>query len=242
MYGWRGRVGLIIAATNGVVEMESYRLIPDGVSVHFTRIPYAGTGTEEAENKMLSSLEASAKLLAGSSETLGVDVIGFAHGSGTSFGGVGFDEKLNERMTAAAGVPSITMSTAVASALKKIGAKRVSVASPFHQKRMLERFAIFLEGNGFEVQTRRNLDLSNHNLVSSQPPSTAYNLIKSIDSTDVDALVLNNPNIRTIEVIDQLERDLKKPVITGTQALMWSCLRTIGISETMPGLGKLFQL
>ncbi len=242
MYGWRGRVGLIIAATNGVVEMESYRLIPEGVSVHFTRIPYAGTGTEEAENKMLSSLEASAKLLAGSSETLGVDVIGFAHGSGTSFGGAGFDEKLNERMTAAAGVPSITMSTAVVGALKKIGAKRVSVASPFHQKRMLERFAIFLEGNGFEVKTRRNLDLSNHNLVSSQPPTTAYNLIKSIDSTDIDALVLNNPNIRTIEVIDQLESDLKKPVITGTQALMWSCLRTIGISETMPGLGKLFQL
>lgn len=242
MYGWRSRVGLIVAATNGVVEMEAFRIIPEGVSVHFTRIPYAGTGTEEAENKMLSSLESSAKLLAGSSETLGVNVIGFAHGSGTSFGGPGFDQKLNERMKTAAGVPSITMSTAVVSALKKIGAKKVSVASPFHQKRMLELFAVFLEGNGFEVKTRKNLDLSNHNLVSSQPPTTAYSLIKSIASDDVDALVLNNPNIRTIEVIDQLEKDLKKPVITGNQALMWACLRSVGVSDALPRFGRLFEL
>ena len=242
MYGWRGRIGLIVAATNGVAEMEAFRMIPDGVSVHFTRNPYAVSGTEEDENKMLSSLESSAKLLAGSTETLGVNVIGLAHGSGTSFGGPGFDEKLNERMRNAAGVPSITMSTAVVNALKKVGAKRVSVASPFHQTRMLERFAIFLVGNGFEIVTRKNLDLSNHNLVSSQPPTTAYNLIKSIDSSEIDALVLNNPNIRTIEVIDQLEKDLHKPVVTGNQALMWSCLREIGISEKLPQLGKLFQL
>jgi len=222
--------------------MESFRMLPEGVSVHFTRMPYAGTGTEDAEKSMLDSLEACAKLLAGSTETVGVNVVGLAQGSATAFGGVGFDKTLNERMSKAAGVPAISMSTAVLNALKRLGVRRVSTASPFHQKRMIEKFNEFLQGNGFEVKAWRNLDLNPHQVVSSQPPETAFRLMKSVDTPESEAIVLNNPNVRTMEIIEPLEKDLGKPVVTGNQALMWACLRAIGIRDQLPGLGKLFQL
>ncbi len=241
MYGWRGRVGLIVPSTNGVAEMEAFRMLPEGVSVHFTRIPYAGTGTEEAESKMLQALEDSARLLAGSSETVGANVVGLAHGSGTSYRGAGFDRALNERMSKIAGVPAISMSTAVVDALNKLGAKRVSVASPFYQTRMLEKFKSFLEGYGFEVKEARNLQLNRHDLVSREPPQTAYHLMKSVNKSDSDAIVLNNPNIRTLEIIEPLENDLGKPVVAGNQALMWACLRTIGVKDPQTGLGRLFR-
>lgn len=242
MYGWRGRIGLVVAATNGVVEMESFRMLPEGVSIHFARLAYAGTGTEEAEKKMLEGLETASKLLAGSPETIQVKVIGFAHGSGSAFGGPGFDKTLNEKITKAANVPGITMTTAVVDALKKLGAKRVSAASPFHQVRMLEKFKGLLEGYGFEVKAWKNLDLNRHELVSGSQPSVAYNLMKSLDRSDVDAIVLNNPNIRTLEIIEKLEHDIGKPVVTGNQALIWALLRAIGVKEPQQGLGKLFHI
>lgn len=242
MYGWRGRIGIVVAAPNGVVENESFRMLPEGVSVHFARIPYAGTGTEEAEKKMLENLDVSSKLLAGSPETIQVNVIGFAHGSGTAFGGPGFDKMLNERITKTTGVRGIAMTTAVVDALNKLGAKKVSAASPFHQVRMLDGFVNLLQGYGFEVKARRNLDLNRHELVSGSPPSVAYNLMRSVDRDDIDAIVLNNPNIRTLDIIEQIEHDIGKPVVTGNQALIWACLRAIGVREPQQGLGKLFRI
>ena len=191
---------------------------------------------------MLASLEETSKLLAGSSETIGVNVIGLAHGSGTSFGGTQFARILEEKMSEAAGVPALTMSTAVVRGLKKLGVRRVAAAWPFHQTRMLEKFKAFLEEHGFEVKAYRNLDLNKHQLVSSQPPSTAYELMKSVNRDDVEAWVLNNPNIRTIDILDTLETDLGKPVVTGSQALMWACQRTIGVKEPIAGFGKLFLM
>jgi len=233
---------LIVASTNGVMEMEAFRMLPEGVSAHFTRIPYAGTGTEDAENRMLATLEATSRLLAGSSETIGVDVIGLAHGSGTSFGGTAFARTLEAKMSTASGVPALTMSTAVVRGLQKLGVKRVAAVSPFYQTRMLEKFKAFLEEQGFEVKAYRNLDLNQHHLVSRQPPSIAYELLKSVDGEGVEALVLNNPNIRTIDVIETVEQDLGKAVVTGSQALIWACLRTIGVQASLSGFGRLFRM
>ena len=34
MYGWRGRIGVIIPADNAVMEPDFHRLAPEGVSAH----------------------------------------------------------------------------------------------------------------------------------------------------------------------------------------------------------------
>ncbi|MGI0091403.1 MAG: maleate cis-trans isomerase family protein [Nitrososphaerales archaeon] len=241
MYGWRGRIGLIIASTSAVAEMETFKMLPDGVSAHFSRIPYAGTGTDEAASKMLSELESSARLLAGSTATIGVDVLGFMHGNGSASSKPGFDRSISDRMLQATGVPSITMSSAVVDALKKFSIKRISTGVPLSQPEMLQKIKSFFETNGFEVPHVGSLPLKTHLEVSCQPPETAFKFIKSLNYGDVDAIVVNNANLRTIEVIDALESDLGKLVITGNQALIWACLRKLGINESLPHLGRLFK-
>ena len=241
MYGWRGRIGFIVASTNRVVEMEAFRMLPPGVSIHSTRIPYAGTGTEEAQEEMLKALDNSAKLLAGSKETAAVDVIGLAHGSGTLSTKAGFDSLINERMTKLTGVTCVTMSSAILAALRALSVKRIGTATPLRTSSMLERMKGFMEANGFQVVSTKKLDLETHYDVSGQPPESAYRLMKSLDSKDVEAVVINNANLRTLEIIEPLEQDIGKPVVTGNQALMWACLRAIGIKDRVPGGGKLFQ-
>jgi maleate isomerase len=43
-------------------------------------------------------------------------------------------------------------------------------------------------------------------------------------------------------MIETLERDLGKPVISSNQAMMWHALRSAGIREAVPGFGKLFSI
>ena len=84
-------------------------------------------------------------------------------------------------------------------------------------------------------------DLANHQAVSSQPPESAYKLFKQAYSRDVDAVVFNNSNLRTLEVIERFEGDFGKPVVAANQALMWMCLRTLGVQDSQK-IGRLFQL
>lgn len=44
-----------------------------------------------------------------------------------------------------------------------------------------------------------------------------------------------------IDVIDEAERDTKKPVITSNQALTWELLRLIGLDEPIGGFGCLLR-
>ena len=44
------------------------------------------------------------------------------------------------------------------------------------------------------------------------------------------------------EVIDKLEKLLKRPVITSMQAFMWDMLRTSGENKQITGLGTLFRI
>jgi maleate cis-trans isomerase len=45
--------------------------------------------------------------------------------------------------------------------------------------------------------------------------------------------------ITTIDIIEMLEHDLKKPVISSNQATMWQLLRMVQINEPIHGFGRL---
>ena len=47
------RVGLIVPSTNTVMEPDLYRHLPEGVTVHTSRMLLEGSVTIEAEEKML---------------------------------------------------------------------------------------------------------------------------------------------------------------------------------------------
>ena len=47
MYGWRGRIGLLVPSINTTMETEFWRIAPPGVSVHTARIAGGREGTPE---------------------------------------------------------------------------------------------------------------------------------------------------------------------------------------------------
>ena len=70
MYGWRGRIGLIVPSSNTTMECELIRMLPKGVTLHTARV----LQVVETEEELLRMAEY-AKRAAQELVSAGVDVI-----------------------------------------------------------------------------------------------------------------------------------------------------------------------
>jgi maleate isomerase len=57
---------------------------------------------------------------------------------------------------------------------------------------------------------------------------------------EADVVVIGGNGFRSVGVIESLELDLRRPVITANQALLWACLTRAGSSARVVGYGRLF--
>ncbi len=71
--------------------------------------------------------------------------------------------------------------------------------------------------------------------------ASAYDLARKIDRPDAEAVVLACTNWKTMDVLERLERELGKPVLSTTQVSVWAALRAIGRIEGVPGYGRLLR-
>jgi maleate isomerase len=71
--------------------------------------------------------------------------------------------------------------------------------------------------------------------VSRLPPRAIYEAGLEADNPDVEAVFISCTGIRSVEIADELERSLRKPVVTSNQASFWQCLRYAGCSAKVPG-------
>ena len=99
----------------------------------------------------------------------------------------------------------------------------------------------FLEANGFNVLAAHGLGLVDNLVVGRLDASSAYELALKIDRPDAEAIVLACTNWKTMDVLERLERELCKPVLSTTQVTIWAALRGIGSIEGVPGYGHLLR-
>lgn len=234
MYGWRGRIGLIVPSSNTTMEMELHSALPEGVSLHTARMPLKDI-TEEELLKMGSFAVESAKLL----KDADIDIILYGCTSGSFIGGVNFEAELEERIEREVNVSVITTSTAVIEALKILDAQQIIVTTPYTEE-INQREKEFLEANEFEVLDIRGLGIINNLRVGKLEPYEVYRMAKAMFMDEADAIFISCTNLRTFEIIEALEKDLGVPVVTSNQASLWLALRELDVREKIPWLGKLF--
>ena len=96
----------------------------------------------------------------------------------------------------------------------------------------------FVEDSGVEVVNAKWLHKAGFD-IAQMTPETVYHLARDVDRPESEAIFISCVNLHTFEVIDRLERDLKKPVITSNQATIWNILRMAGVNDSIEGYGKL---
>lgn len=229
------RIGLLVPSSNTTVETEFFRALPPDVTLHTARLLLSSI-TPDAILAMVQDMERQAQLLASAD----VDVIVLGATAPSFLKGLGYDRELIGKLEAATGKKATTTTTALVEAIGHIGAKRVALGSAYTER--LNGIAkSFLEASGVEVTDVKGLSLTDNLVVGRLSANTAYDLALRLDRTKADAIVLSCTNWQTMEVIERVERETGKPVITTTQATVWAALRAVGHTEAVGGYGRLLR-
>jgi arylmalonate decarboxylase len=236
-YGWRGRIGLICPSTNTSIEPEFQMLAGEGIAIHVARAFQDGPQEPALYKQIADNVELASRDLG----SAGVDVIAFGCTSCTYFIPA---EELRETMTRMSGAPAVVTADAVVEALRTVGARRVALATPrtdFVNRREVE----WLGEQGFDVVSMRGLQLGataeERANIGRVPPEAAFRLAIAADCDEADAVFISCTNLPSLPIVDRLESELGKPVITSNQATFWRCLRLLGSSMRVSGYGALLE-
>jgi maleate cis-trans isomerase len=72
-------------------------------------------------------------------------------------------------------------------------------------------------------------------------PEIAYEMGLKVNGRENEAIFLSCTNFRTIEIIEKLEQETGKLVISSNQTTMWYALRKLGIKDSIKGFGLLLE-
>ncbi len=241
MYGWRGRLGLILGLPNTVCEPEFNKMVPDGVSVNGARMAVHPVANY-SDPDVMKDIEEEVGRLSSTLSVVKPDIVIFTHNAASMAAGLEFDDKLTRLMAKEAGCPGLTAASAIVQALNEVGAKKIAMADPFPRPDLSQIVKDFLEqpALGFQVVNEVSVRGESPNFITSMPPTVAYQFGKKADHPDAEAILLAANVWRTIEVIEALEQDLGKPVISANQASVWAALKIIGVAG-IQGYGSLFS-
>ena len=241
MIGWRTRLGFMVPPGNPTIEPEMIALAPEGVSLHFHRmdagggVPGALDNQDRRTSAMIDSLEAGVPLLA----AVKPDIIVIAHTATSYYLGRERAAALLAQLAASCGVPVVTAFGTVAAALERLQIRRIAYGAPYSAETTAQGRA-HLEAHGFTVVSAGNLaGVTN---IYDETAERAYRLARSIDSDNAETVFLTGTGMPTLPVLDLLETDLGKPVISSASAMMWHALRRVGVRQKIAGYGRLLML
>lgn len=230
------RLGFIIPSSNRLSEPQFHRYAPPGVAVHFTRLRMTGPHHRPLSQLLPEVAEAALTLADARADLIVFHCTGTAMEEGPSG-----DQRILAAITEATGSPAISTATGVVDALRALQARRIALALPQAQKTLQEE-AGYVEAMGFEVVRRRGMGLTESDDYLAVTPAGWVDYVAEMADPEVDTYFLSCTNTHAIEVVEELEQRLGRPVVTSNQATLWSALRRLGRDDRVPGLGRLFDL
>jgi len=236
MYGWRARIGLLVPSINTTMEPETWMHAPEGVSVHSARIAGGRHGTPETLRNMEQEGKNAAERLAMIEPSVAI----YACTSGSFFEGPGWDRRIAEQLSVITKCPAITTTGAMTASLKAAGVKKVDVVTPYVELTN-ERLRLFLEAEGIEVNRLDSFDMLDMFDHAKIEPKQIYRKVMDVASPDADAVFVACTQLRALEVVDMLERDLGKPVYSAVQASLWQAYSILGIDPRIENRGSLLR-
>ena len=238
MFGYnRGKIGFISPAADVQNDFEFFTVLPDGVEMIVVPTAVRRFVSEDFE-KAFSMYPAAAEYLV----TQECEAI-IAEGS-LVFTHMGYDKsrEMIQRIREAIGIPVIMNLEAHFDALKELSANKIVIVTPYVEAHTEERKRL-CESLGFEVLNTKSLGLQRRIEVQKLPRYTSYKLSMQaiLEAHDADAIYISCPEWPTINIIEKLEQDSGKPVVTPVGAEIRAVLRAMHIKESIKGYGKLLE-
>jgi len=127
----------------------------------------------------------------------------------------------------------------VVRALERLDIRKLALGTPYSAE-VTSQGKAHLEAHGFEVVNFDNLKGIDN--IYDTTAEQAYRLARSVDAEDAEAVFLSGTGMPTVSVLEALEQDLGKPVISSASAMMWHALRLAGVGQPVPDYGRLLSM
>jgi maleate isomerase len=229
------RVGLIIPSSNRMVEQEMTPAFPAGVTAHVTRLRMTGAHRLAFE-ELLPRIEEAAHALVDAR----CDVVAFHCTANSMQGGTAGEGEILAALERAGARRTTTTITAITRALDALAARRIVLVTPYSAA-TTEHEAEFLRAAGYDVLSAQGFALDGSDAYCAAPPSFWRDSVLDAHREDADAYLVSCANISVFGVIEELERQLGRGVVTSNQAVIWDALRLIGWRKPHNRLGRLFE-
>ncbi|MES5485578.1 aspartate/glutamate racemase family protein [Bradyrhizobium sp. INPA03-11B] len=233
------RLGMLTPSSNTALEPITCAMLAgiDDVSAHFSRFKVTEIALSEQALRQFDASEIlrAAELLAHAK----VDVIAW---NGTSASWLGFDrdESLCEQITAATGIKACTTVLAYRDLLRRIGAKRIGLVTPYRRD-VQDKIIANWNLEGLHCFVERHLSLQDNFSFAEVSETEIAGMIEEVVREGCDAAVVLCTNMRGAGAAERLERGFGVPVLDSIAVTLWACLARTGSDPSrVHGWGSLF--
>jgi maleate isomerase len=225
-------------------------MAPPDVGIHAARVPFGAMASGGAMDPTIPlapvrafaeppGVDDAAELVAAAP----VDALAFAFTSSAYVIGASGEAAMLERLrTRARGLPVVASCASTADALRALGASRLALLDPpWFDAQLNSLGRAYYEAAGFTVVFSSPCGLpSDQALIR---PGELYDWVRKSVPDAADAVAIGGNGFRAVGVIEALEAELERPVLTANQALLWAALHAAGAPvETVTGYGQIFAV
>ena len=231
-------LGLIVLQQDETLEQDFRRLFNrQDVAVYVSRVPSGEDVTPDTLAAMEATLPAAARLLPPAAP---FDVVGYGCTSGTTM--IGAE---NVAALVCRGVGQVAVSdplTAALAACGTLGLRSIGLVTPYIDSVSVPVRRAF-EAAGIAVPRTVSFGEAGEARVARIDPASIRAAALDVGAgDDVDGVFLSCTNLRTLDVIAEVEAELGKPVLSSNQALGWHMARLSGAPVAHDAPGKIFAI
>jgi len=253
-WGWQARIGMFIVSSEAVPEAEWWAMLPPNVSVHAARVtaraPWARWRDDRAGVELEDDLARGCRQFA----TMRLSAVVVGHSSSSILGGKGWDEAVVTHLSTLLGAGT-RVTTNGLDCLAALGASEIRrpflVLPPWFTDQAVAAGARYFADQGVTLAGHYRFDpgrkwrdvppgdLYGQGMGFEQEIEPLYAQIKAACPTEADGVLIAGTGFRCVGILDALERDLRRPVVSANQASLWRCLRMSGVHTPISGYGSL---
>ncbi len=232
---WRAKIGSIIPSVDLVSCQEMQTVFPSGVMLLQTRVMMKET-TPDALVKLSEEVLYAAQLLG----TAKPDVISYGCTSSAIIKGAEYEANIIKKIEEVSGAKGTSMAFSITEALNFLNAKKIAMVTPYLQE-IVDAEEKYLESFGFDVIYSETLGRVDPLGTMARTPRENYNftLNAANNAPEAEVIVISCGAMRSIEIIEDLESAIGKPVVSSNLCSAWLCLKLANIKEPIYGYGSL---
>lgn len=217
----RNGIGLV-APFDFALDDEYYKWLPPDVPMFVTRTPELLDPNVTVDLAKQVSSELAVAPAVGSLLAVDPAAIGYACTSGSFVDGTKGQAQLQDVMLRAGARSAITTSGALAESLEYLDVKKIAIVTPYNEE-LTQLLVDYLAELGVEVVSAGYLDREQG--IARISETAIRRIATEVNTDDADALFFSCTNLHTFDIIESLEAELNKPVLSANQVTVWSVLR-----------------